>query len=85
MTGFEALKALRDGSLDCLIRRQVWEDGKYIEVDCIHGTFVTSENFNDTQDELIKSLDKFYTSTDVFLNELFCNDWEVLDEVLCFS
>jgi hypothetical protein len=79
MTGFEALKALRDGSLDCLIRRQVWEDGKYIEVDCIYGTFVTSPEFDETQDELIKSIDKNYTSTDVFLNELFCDDWEFLE------
>ena len=82
MTGFEALKALRDGSLDCLIRRQVWDDGKYIEIDSIHGTLVTSEEFDNTQDEFIKSLDKFYTSTDVFLNELFCNDWEIVDEIL---
>ena len=79
MTGFEALKALRDGSLDCLICRQVWEDGKYIEVDCIHGTFVTSPGFDDTQDELIKFLDKNYTFTDVFLNELFCDDWEIVE------
>ena len=82
MTGFEALKALCDGSLDCLIRRQEWDAGKYIEIDSIHGTFVTSEEFNNTQDEFIKSLDKFYTSTDVFLNELFCNDWEIVDEIL---
>ena len=79
MTGFEALKTLRDGNLECLIRRQAWEDWKYIEVDCIHGTFVTSPEFDETQDKLIKSLDKNYTSTDVFLNELFCDDWEFLE------
>ena len=82
MTGFEALKELRNGNLDWLIRRKDWEDGKYIEVDCIHGLFVTSSGFDDTQDELIKSLDKNYTFTDVFLNELFANDWEILDEIL---
>ena len=79
MTGFEALKELRNGNLDWLIRRKDWEDGKYIEVDCIHGLFVTSPGFDDTQDELIKSLDKNYTSTDVFLNELFFDDWQIVE------
>ena len=82
MTGFEALQALRNRSLDCCILRKDWEDGKYIEVDYIHGLFVTSPGFNDTQDKLIKSLDKNYTSTDVFLNELFFDDWEIVDEIL---
>ena len=79
MTGFEALQALRDGNLEWLIRRQVWEDDKYIEIDVINGLFVTSPGFDNTQDELIKSLDKNYTSTDVFLNEFFCNDWEIVE------
>jgi len=83
MTGFEALQALRHRSSNCLISRKEWKCGKYIEVDCIHGLFVTSEGFDDTQDELIKSLDKQYTSTDVFLNELFFyDDWEILDEII---
>jgi hypothetical protein len=82
MTGFEALQALRHRSLNCLIIRKEWKGDKYIEVDCIHGLFVTSEGFDDTQDELIKSLDKHYTSTDVFLNELFFDDWEILDEII---
>ena len=79
MTGFEALQALRHRSLDCLIFRKAWKSDKYIEVDCIHGIFVTSDGFDDTQDELIKSLDKNYTSTDVFLNELFFDDWEIVE------
>lgn len=79
MTGFEALQALRDGNLEWLIRRQVWEDDKYIEIDVINGLFVTSPGFDNTQDELIKSLDKNYNSTDVFLNEFFCNDWEIVE------
>jgi hypothetical protein len=79
MTGFEALQALRHRSLDCLILRKEWKNDKYIEVDCIHGLFVTSPGFDDTQDELVKSLDKNYTSTDVFLNELFFDDWEIVE------
>ena len=79
MTGFEALQALRHRNLNCLIFRKEWKSSKYIEIDCIHGLFVTSEGFDDAQDELIKSSDKHYTSTDVFLNELFFDDWEIVE------
>ena len=79
MNGIEALQTLRHRGLNCLILRKAWKSDKYIEVDCINGLFVTSEGFNDSEDELIKSLDKHYTSTDVFLNELFFDDWEIVE------
>jgi hypothetical protein len=76
MTGFEALKLLKDG---IKVKRVNWRSDEYLAIYAGTNEIHPSQKYNQYRGEDLHHLEDTVLLTDEILNDFLADDWEIVE------